>query len=141
MVRTPRLLTAAILLGSLLISDPHTARADLVTYDSANPATAARTDGPYTIGMLFQVGATPITISHLGAQDVDNPNANEVTQDGTRAFGDSDGFVSAGNVAVGLWDSTGATLLASVFVTDTSLQINSWPVSYTHLTLPTNREV
>lgn len=127
MIQCPRLvLLGAACLVTLWVPATNRALADLVTYNPANPANASRTDGPYTIGFLFEVGGAPLLISHLGAQDVDNPNPNEVLQDGTRPFGDNDGFVTSGNVSVGLWDSTGTTLLASVLVTDTSLQINSW---------------
>jgi hypothetical protein len=72
------------------------ASAQIISYDGSTAE--ARTDGPYTIGNLFQVGATALTINSLGVQD---------------AGGDSFGNAS---VDVGIWDTSGA-LLASTTVT------------------------
>ncbi|WP_437664902.1 hypothetical protein [Sorangium sp. So ce1182] len=70
--------------------------------DGGGPA-SHRTDGPGTVGILFQVGSTAMTVSALGGQDdsVSGPAA--------------DGFVGGG-LQVGLWDATGTTLLASTTV-------------------------
>jgi ABC-type tungstate transport system permease subunit len=59
-----------------------------------------RTDAPYVCGALFRVGATDITITELGVED--NPS-------------NGSGFAN-GSAQVGLWDATGATLLASATV-------------------------
>jgi hypothetical protein len=89
-----------------------------------------RGDGPFTIGTLFQVGASPINITHLGAQDVN----------GATGFGGNNGFVTS-PISVGLWTGDGLTLLGSASVSSNDLLIDSWryaPITQGPLTLQPN---
>ncbi|WP_437911652.1 DNRLRE domain-containing protein [Sorangium sp. So ce302] len=80
--------------------------------DSGAPA-SHRTDGPYTQGVLFQVGSSAMTVSALGGQD------------GSLSGPATDGFVGGG-LQVGLWDATGTTLLASTTVLSTDPLVETY---------------
>ncbi|WP_437931582.1 DNRLRE domain-containing protein [Sorangium sp. So ce291] len=84
-------------------SNPSSTACATGMFSDGGGAASHRTDGPYTQGMLFQVGSSALTIGALGAQDdsLSGPAA--------------DGF-AGGGVQVGLWDATGTTLLASTTV-------------------------
>jgi hypothetical protein len=76
-------------------------------YDSGVPATT-RGDGPWVVGNLFSVGGVAHWVTALGVQDVG-----------------LSGFV-ANSLLVGIWDSTGTTLLASASVLTTDTLLGSY---------------
>lgn len=106
-----RPLSVALFCCVLLAMATGPASAAIITCNSAS--ISHRLDGPYTIGMLFQVGPSPITISHLGVQDDGSSGPN------------SDGFVG-GSVNVGLWNADGTTLLGSVQVASSDLLLDTY---------------
>jgi hypothetical protein len=74
------------------------ASAQIIVYDSSS---ATEGGAAYdTVGTLFQVGATNLTINQLGVQDVGG-----------------DSFTSDSSVDVGIWDTSG-DLLASTTITN-----------------------
>ncbi len=113
----PLLLSAALLLAALPSA---CLAAAVVSYNSA-PATS-RGDGPWTVGIAFTVTqAGGVLVTQLGVQDA-----------GSGGSPNTDGFVAV-SAAVGLWDSTGGTLLATATVTSTDTLIDS----YRYVTLGT----
>jgi len=85
----------ALLVGSIVSSQAQTAI-------SFNPGASAelRTDGPFNLGTMIEVGSKPVVVTALGAQDGGN--------------------WTAGTIQVGLWDSEGSTLIAYAFVSNSS---------------------
>ncbi len=77
-----------------------------------------RSDAKYTVGVLIEVGTQPLSVTHLGAQDVPTP--------GVATGLKSDGFHQA-PVSVGLWNADGSRLLATARVGNSDrLVVNSW---------------
>lgn len=96
-------LTAAILcvVGAVALT-PSRSQADDPAFTYTGSLTTGRSDFSGTVGNLFTVGAQPLTITALGAQDFSATGAA------------SNGLLNP--IQVGIWNSTGSTLLTQVTV-------------------------
>jgi hypothetical protein len=94
------LLTAALVLG---FAAPQYASVSQFSFDPFTPFVTDRVDGPYTVGTLFSVGDSPVLVTALGIQVVNN-----------------------GIGPVGIWDASGTTLLDSVTVVIVDPVVNGY---------------
>lgn len=94
------LVWAFILSGLALIPAPVSAETDVPVITFTAATNDDRTDGPWTLGTLIRVGASPVTVTALGAQD--------------------GGRWLAGSIQVGIWSGDGSQLLRSATVAGTT---------------------
>lgn len=109
--------------GMLALSVASAEATSVLTY-TPQPGTVSQSGGNYTIGSLFRVNVSGLSVTQLGVMDT--------TGSGTTG---SDGFVAAGNVSVGIWSWNGstATLLQATTVGDTDTLIEG----YRYANIPT----
>lgn len=96
------LLAAAMALAALPEANAAVALFEIdPTFDfsESGPARGAFTDGPLTVGNLFQVGDNDILINALGVQDIIFETATPVTSD-TDSGAD---FYTTDGISVGIW--------------------------------------
>ncbi|MBI1368438.1 MAG: hypothetical protein GC162_07260 [Planctomycetes bacterium] len=102
----------ALRAGAKAPGELHRARAAIHLRSGAK--TTARAENRYTVGSLIQVGDAPLWLTHLGVQDAGPAGPA------------NDGFFSADPIDVGLWDATGAQLIAHVRIPSSALSIDGW---------------
>ena len=99
--------------GSIVANDDARRNA-LIAFDPEIVA-EPRSEGPFTVGSLIEIGDEPIVITHLGVQDVPMRGSDE-----------PDGFIGSDPIRVGLWNETGQELLAEVAVHGDAMLIGTY---------------